>query len=196
MWLLTNVLSTFQVNSKLSDKSGCSWSSSCPFPPVWCRFISLNMHPKPSKRVEGHLFIINLFKFTKAACFLLGRGKSPLQAVLTFQQGLPQPLPEPHSCWHITAAYHSKSKHRRSLSNRPVISPIVKKTSYSKISSTFIAYHIKNYLIIFTTTWKKEKKKSLSAYLPLGSTVDMKDKHVFISCLKIQKACPYPYLFL
>lgn len=123
-----------------------------------CRLIPLNIHPKPTKRVKGHLFIINLFKFTKAACFLLGRGKSPLQAVLTFQQGLPQPLPGPHICRHITAAHHSRSKHR-SLSNRPVISLIVKKTSYSKISSTFIAYHTKNYLTIFTITWKKKEKK-------------------------------------
>lgn len=93
---------------------------------IQCKLISLNIHLQPSKRVKGHLLVVNLFKCTKAACLLWDRGKSSLQAVLTFQQGFLQTLPGPHSCWHITAAHHSISK-QRSLGNRPVISPIVDK---------------------------------------------------------------------
>lgn len=51
----------------------------------------------------------------------------------------------------VTAARHSKSKCSRSLSNRPVISPMVK--------NSYISHQITNDLTIFSTTSKKEKEK-------------------------------------
>ena len=93
----------------------------------------------------------------------------------------------------VTAAHHSKSKRSRSLSNRPVISPMVK-NSYSKISSTFISHQITNDLTIFSIISKTEKKKKITLCL---TAIVLHSAPERFTCLHLllkahQKLTPHP----